>query len=242
MTIFHPARKFALPITLLLAGMALAASGAAAGPALPTDGEHKGIVAAGPYQIFPENRPGNGIYLNKQLLVSSPGNTIIQILPMPREGRFVYLTRNEAGRSVVAVRLAASDPPPRLRRLADGLYYAVMVIEEVVYKKVYRVVQDGTIVDVLPRSKTADGITPGKSGLLFYHVAGAETIEQDGKTIYQFALRLHLLMYQEERLRNLDYPVINTLPRLKLAWKNDASVEYTLADGRVEVLSTAQFQ
>ena len=229
-------------IGLLLAGMALTASGAAAGPALITDSEHKGVVAAGPYQIFPENRAGNGVYLNNQLMVSSPGNTIIQVVPLLKEGRFVYLARNAAGRSEVAVRLAGSDPPPRLKRLADGLYYAVMVIEEVVYKKVYRVLQDGVIVDVLPRSKTADGMTPGESGLLFYHVAGAETIEHEGKTIYQFALRLHLLMYQEERLCNLDYPVINTLPRLQLTWKNDASVEYTLADGRVEVLSTAQFQ
>ena len=204
--------------------------------------EHKGIVKAGPYQMFPENRPGNGIYLKNHLLVSSPGNTIIQVLPLAKEGRFIYLTRDAAGQYKVGVRLTPSDPPPRLKRLADGLYYAVMVIEEVVYKKVYRVVQDGTIVDVLPRSKTADGMTAGGTGLLFYHVSGAETIEQDGRTIYQFALRLHLLMYQEERLRNLDYPVINTLPRLQLAWKNDASVEYTLADGRVEVLSTAQFQ
>ena len=76
--------------------------------------------------------------------------------------------------------------------------------------------------DVLPRSKTADGMTPGEFGLLFYHVSGAETSEQDGQTIYQFNLKLHLLMYEEERLRNLDYPVTNTLPRLKLAWKNTA--------------------
>lgn len=242
MTILRPATRLTVPIGLLLAGITLAASGVAAGPALTTDTEHKGIVAAGPYQMFPENRPGNGVYLKNDLMVSSPGTTIIQVLPLAKEGRFVYLTRDAAGQYKVGVRLTPSDPPPRLTRLADGLYYAIMVVDDVVYKKVYRVVQDGTIVDVLPRSKTADGMTAGDSGLLFYHVAGAETSEQDGKTIYQFSLRLHLLMYQEERLRNLDYPVINTLPRLQLAWKNSASVEYTLADGRVEVLSTAQFQ
>lgn len=227
---------------LTLAFFALFAQGVNASPVLTTDPEHKGILAVGPYQIFPENRLGNGVYLNNRLLVSSPKSTIVHILPLPSVGRFVYLAVSEDGQSEVGVQLGAEDPPARLRKLADGIYFIVVVVEGVVYKKVYRVVQDNRIVDVLPRSKTADGMAPGNSGLLFYHVSGAETSEQDGKTLYQFSMRLHILMYEEERLRNLDYPVLNTLPRLKLSWKDDASIQYTLADGRVEVLSTAQFQ
>jgi hypothetical protein len=227
---------------LALAFSAFFAQGVNASPVLVTDQEHKGILAVGPYQIFPENRLGNGVYLKNNLLVSSPKSTIVHILPLPQVGRFVYLAVFEDGQSEVGVRLGAGDPPPRLKKMADGIYFVVVVVQGVVYKKVYRVVQDNTIVDVLPRSKTADGMAPGNTGLLFYHVSGAETSEQDGKTIYQFSMRLHILMYEEERLRNLDYPVLNTLPRLKLSWKNDTSIQYTLADGRVEVLSTAQFQ
>ncbi|MCZ6728306.1 MAG: hypothetical protein O7C61_01225, partial [SAR324 cluster bacterium] len=118
----------------------------------------------------------------------------------------------------------------------------VIVMEEIVYKKICRIVQDDTIEDLLPRSKTADGVTAGEPGVLFYHVASANTVEQDGRTIYQFSLRLHLLLFNEERLRNLDYPIVNTLPRVKLSWKDDTSVEYQLADGTVEALSLAQFQ
>ena len=215
---------------------------AEASPALAVDAEHKGIVPFGPYQIFPENRPGNAVYLNNRLVVSVPERAIVQVVPLPKEGRFAYLTQNVFGNAELGVYLPPTDPTPKVKKVAEGFYYVVMVIEGIVYKKLYRIVQDANIVDVLPRSKTADGVVAGEAGVLFYHVAGADTTEQDGRTIYQFRLRLHVLLFQEERLRNLDYPVINTLPRLKLAWKNGSGVEYMLADGRVEVLSLAQFQ
>lgn len=213
-----------------------------ASPALTTDAEHRGIVPFGPYQVFPENRPGNGVYLNDRMVISLPERTIVHVMPFVKKGRFVYLSQNVFGNAELAVHLPPTDPAPRVKKVAEDFYYAVMVMDGIVYKKVYRVVQDSQIVDVLPGSKTAAGVTPGEAGLLFYHVSGASTREQDGETIYEFNLRLHLLMYEEERMRNLDYPVVNTLPRLRLAWKDANSIEYTLADGRVEVLSLAQFQ
>ncbi|MCZ6473970.1 MAG: hypothetical protein O6934_11070 [SAR324 cluster bacterium] len=180
--------------------------------------------------------------MNNRMVVSLKEQTIISIKPLPVEGRFVYLSRNVFGNLNLGIYLPATDPAPRVRKIAEGVFYTVIVIEEIVYKKIYRIVQDDTIVDLLPRSKTADGVTVGETGVLFYHVSSANTVEQDGRTIYQFSLRLHLLLFNEERLRNLDYPIVNTLPRVKLSWKDDTSVEYQLADGTVEALSLAQFQ
>ncbi len=237
--------RFGKPVLNLALLLALAAGWPGTGAASPefsSDSEHRGVVSIDAFQIFPENRPGNAVYLKNRLVVSLPEQTIVTIKPLPAEGRFVYLSRNVFGNTELGVHLPPTDPAPRVKKIAEGVYYAVMLMEGIAFKKVFRIVQENTIEDVLPTSKTADGITAGGRGLLFYHVASASTTEEDGRTVYQFALRLHLLMYEEERLRNLDYPIINTLPRLKLAWKDDSSVQYQLADGRVEVLSLAQFQ
>ncbi|MDP6888200.1 MAG: hypothetical protein QGG68_08555, partial [SAR324 cluster bacterium] len=45
----------------------------------PRDLEHKGIIDIGPYQIYPENRMGNGIYYEKKLLDSHPQRVILNI-------------------------------------------------------------------------------------------------------------------------------------------------------------------
>ena len=43
------------------------------------DSEHRGILDIAPYQIYPENRIGNGIYLDKKLLDTHPQRVIINI-------------------------------------------------------------------------------------------------------------------------------------------------------------------
>ena len=45
----------------------------------PRDHEHKGIIDIGPYQIYPENRMGNGIYYEKKLLDSHPQRVILNL-------------------------------------------------------------------------------------------------------------------------------------------------------------------
>jgi hypothetical protein len=220
--------------------LALAPSGWAARE-LPTDPAHRGIVPFGPYQIFPENRPGNGVYLNNRLVLSVPEHTITGVKPLVKEGRFAYVVRSRFGGTELGVYLPTAEPPPRIKPIAEGFYHAVVVIDGTVYKKLFRLVRD-TIVDLLPNSKTADGMTVGAPGILFYHVSSVATEEQDGRLVNQFGLRLHLALFEEERLRHLDYPIMNTLPRLELAWNGDTGIEVRLADGRVEVLSISQFQ
>ena len=228
--------------TLALAGLALLlASTGWAGRQFPTDTAHRGIVPTGPYQIFPENRPGNGVYLDNRLLLSITEHTITAVKPLAKEGAFVYLLQKPEGGFDLGVQLDSAEPKPRITEVARNFYHAVIVIDGVVYKKFFRVVRAG-IVDLLPNSKTVDGMTVGGPGVLFYHVASMSQGDQDGRVVNQFGLKLHLALFEEERLRNLDYPIQNTLPRLKLAWRGDTDIEVHLADGRVEILSISQFQ
>ena len=209
---------------------------------LPSDSDHKGIVAFGAYEVFPENRVSNGIYLERKLLVTQAGKAITHVLPLPEDGRFLFVTRDEAGKIELGVKLKESDPTPRVNEMGNNVFYVVMVMNEVVYKKVYRVLQNNTVMDLLPGSKTADGVTTGKAGLFFYHVSSIIRGGSTGNGQDEFNLRLHLMLYEEERLRHLDYPIINTLPNLKVAWADETSAKVTLADGREETLSIAQFQ
>jgi len=213
----------------------------AVGREFPSDSEHRGIVKYDPYEVFPENRLGNAVYQNGQLLISEPNKAITHILPLPNEGRFLYVSQDETGKLEVGLKMLDTDLKPRITEVAPGIFYAVFVTEGIVYKKIYRVIQNNSVVDLLPSSKTADGVTPGKVGVLFFHVASMNRPTTEGGQT-EFALRLHLVLFEEERLRHLDYPVTNTLPNLKLSWIDETSASFTLADGREEVLSIAQFQ
>ena len=237
MTTLHSSQR--LLILLALLALPLGALGA---EQIPADQDHRGIVFFEPYQVFPEKRPGNGIYLRNRLLFTFPGHTIVYLLPLALEGRFVYSAINPGGRAILGVFLLPSDRSPRVTRIAQDFYYAVIVIEEIVIKKMFRLMPNNSIADLLPQSKTADGVTAGVPGVAFYHVSTVERTIQNGRSLNRFGLRLHLALFSEERLRTLDYPVYNTLPSLTLSWADETTLQYTLADGRVEAVSISQFQ
>jgi hypothetical protein len=118
----------------------------------------------------------------------------------------------------------------------------VLTLGGVVYKKLYRVVQERAIVDQLPISRTADGMTAGHTGVAFYHVAIAEDKGPPGQTVKEFRIGLHLALFADDQVRHLNHGIVNALPRIDLKWLDDQRIEYKLADGRGEVLSVAQFQ
>jgi len=185
---------------------------------------------------------GNAVYQDRKIILTEPDKAITHILPLPEPGRFIYVTQDEAGKLGLGVYTLNNEPQPRVTNVGSNIFFAVMVLNNVVYKKVYRITQNNTVADMLASSKTADGVTAGKVGVLFYHVASIIRGGRTGDGQDEFNLRLHLVLFEEERLRHLDYPVVNTLPSLKLAWEDETSASFTLADGRKEVLSIAQFQ
>jgi hypothetical protein len=200
------------------------------------------LATTGPFTLFPENRAGNAVYLNNRLVISLPGRLLTYVLPLPQGGRFVYLSRDEGGQTQLGVYLPPSDPAPRVTEVKEGFYHAVMSIAGVVYKKFYRVVDNATIVDLLPGSKTADGLVGGGPGIVFYHVASMSNLPGNGPTRQQFGMVVHLMLYEEDTPRNLNFIINNALPRLKLQWLDNTRIQYRLTDGTTDVLSISQFQ
>jgi hypothetical protein len=246
----HPAvhASFALFHGLCRLGAVSLAVWLASGPAWAlqehaSNPGHRGIVNLEPYQIFPENRPGNGVYFQGRLLVSLPGETIRHVSPLPKPGRFAYLAADAEGKGRVGVFVQAQDKLNRVNAVGDGFYHATVTLDGVVYKKLYRVMEGRTVLDLLASSKTADGPVAGERGLAFYHISAA--IEPDpaaGVAEKQFSMQIHLVLYDEEQVRHHEFPVLARLPQLTLTWSDPEHITYRLDDGRSEILSISQFQ
>lgn len=209
----------------------------------PSNPTHRGIVDVDTYQVFPENRPGNGVYFQGRLLVSLSGETIRHVAPLPKAGRFAYLATDAEGKGRVGVFVQAQDKLNRVNAVGNGFYHATVTLEGVVYKKLYRIVEGRAVADLLTSSKTADGPTPGERGLAFYHISAA--IEPDpaaGITEKQFSMQIHLMLYDEDQVRHYEFPVLARLPQMTLSWADPEHVTYKLDDGRSEILSISQFQ
>ncbi len=58
------------------------------------DPDHRGVIEFTPFQIYPENRVGNGIYLEKKLLDSHPQRVILNIVNIKDTDNHVYLFRS----------------------------------------------------------------------------------------------------------------------------------------------------
>jgi len=239
---------FRIAALSVLLGLALAVGAGA--QALSTGPAHRGIVAAGAYQIFPENRPGNGVYLDGTLLLAVPGQTILSAAQIAPGGRFVYLARGPEGKPAVGVNVLPGDAPPRLSEPAKGYQYVTAGFEGQGYKKFFRVTEKA-VTDLLPTSRTADGLTAGPQGILFYHVGATATAGTaapgtvaPGEAVPagQYGIRLHWLNVQTGAVKHLGRSIDNGRPTLKLAWLDDGQIQYTLADGTTATLATSDFK
>lgn len=228
-----------LPVSLavFLIAIAVPIPPSAAAEPLSAGPANRGVVNVGSYQIFPENRPGNAVYGENVLLLSLPGQVIQDVAALPAKNRFIYLARQGESRTV-AVRNGANDPPPRVTEVSPGYYFVVTVLDGVAYKKLLRVT-GASLVDLLPLSKTADGVTVGPKGLLFFHIGKAEP-RADGTSMY--SLGIHFAPFDENRVRHLPEPVQSTQPSLAFKWLDDSRFRFTLADGTATTLSTADLK
>jgi hypothetical protein len=209
---------------------------------LGTGGTHKGVVPAGPYQIFPENRLGNGVYMDGTLLLSVPAQTILSAAQIAPGGRFIYVARGTDGKRLIGFNTLPGDTAPRITEPAKGFQYVVSGFDGQGYKKFFRVT-DTSVADLLPTSRTADGLTSGPQGILFFHVgstAGAAPGESVPPGAY--GIRLHWLNVETGSVKHLGRSIFNGAPTIKLAWLDDGRIQYTLNDGKTETLSTADFR
>jgi hypothetical protein len=237
-----PGMRALLVLAVWAGAMAVAAAGAAQGAEqFPSSPNHRGMAPFEPYVVFPENRPGNGVYLDNQLIFNTPEQTLVDVLALPAEGRFAYYAIGPQGKGSLGVYVKPNDGKARVDEITPGFYHLVVVMDGVVYKKLYRII-DNNILDLLPSSKTADGAVPGPVGVVFYHVATTVRESEAGQPRRGFGLKLHVALYEDERTRHLDYLITNDLPDLKITWLDESRIQIGLADGRSETLSLSQFQ
>jgi hypothetical protein len=226
---------------LLLALGLLCAGGARAAEQFPSSPNHRGLAPFDPYVVFPENRPGNAVYLNNTLVFEAGEQTVVDVLPLPVPGRFAYYALDTQGTGSLNVFVQPKDPKPRIEEIASGFYHVVLVLDGVVYKKLYRIV-DRNILDLLPSSKTADGPVAGPAGVVFFHVATAIHDTADGQDKRGFGLKMHLALYNDPHTRDLSYLITNDRPDLKLTWLDDSHIQVGLAGGETQVIAVSQFQ
>jgi len=234
-------KSWALKAMLPVVAALLLASPATGVEQFPSGPKFRGTVKFEQYAVFPENRPGNGVYLNSILLYSVDGQTIQDVLPLTLEGRFVFLADNGQEQTLGVRVVEELDKPPRIKPVGKGLFHVVLVLDGVVYKKLYRVIES-KIYDLLPSSKTADGAEAGLNGVTFYHITSAEKEETESGSRSIFGMKLHVVLYEDERVHSLGHNIRNTLPSLDLKWVDEKTISYKLADGTIEELSLAQFQ
>jgi len=239
-------KEHVVALVALLALMGTLPTPGIAAEQFPSDAQHRGIREVAPYKIFPENRAGNGIYLEDRLLLSLEGLTMLDIMPMETTGRFVYLASNALGESVIGVRLKDGEGPAHVSRIMEGYYHASFVVDGIGYKKLYRHFE-GTLQDLLPYSRTASKPTAGALGVVFYHVAGATSEDVtnaagQAEKKYTFNMRVHFSRVGEERLLSLGFAVQNARPSLELKWLDENQVQVELNAGRKEVYGVSEFQ
>ncbi len=181
------------------------------------------------FQVFPDNKLGNTIYLNNKKLVTRDDLSLIDIVEAP-EG-YIYHGLDENGNSVLGY---IGDPDTKFILLPAGLYHLILADNS--KKKIYWINGKRQIEDLLPRSKTGTGLKFNNvDKAVFYHIAKGETIEtEDGRERYQYTFRLHVVNTQTHKVMHLPMTIKDFSPKLRLEWTDEDTIKYTLSNGKIE--------
>ncbi len=218
---------------LLLILMSVSISGAETlpdeGSVTPADGILK---LNNQFSIFPDNKLGNSVYLNKKRLVSRDDLTMVDIVQAP-DG-YIYHGLDENGSSVLGF---SGNEDAKFIQLPGGFYY--LVTDKNSKKKIYWISGNRKIEDLLPRRNTGSGLVfNGSDKAVFYHIAKGETIEtEEGKERYQYTFKIHIANTETRSVRHLPLSVTDFSLRLRLEWTDENTIKYTLSNGQAETVS-----
>ena len=198
------------------------------------DSAHRGVIDLSPYQIFPENRMGNGIYLENKLLDSHSQRVILKIVNIKSTESHVYLFRDQNGVLGLNIVKAEADRDARFWQIDPEFYQYSNNITGL--KRIFRIFQNN-IQPILPYLRTGSGVTSAATHVIFYHIADSKEVirlnasGQEIKTrLYTF--RLHVInrkLGDSKSIENLLIQDVNYL--LKLVWEDENSVSYKLSNG-----------
>ena len=182
------------------------------------------VSIGGNYQIFPEKSLGNGVYRKGDFLISDPELAIFDIYNCP--GGYIYAGKDSAGKTVLRYN---GEKNAKFSRL-HSRYYQLILKSGI--SKLYRVYR-GKIQDLLPKSITANGMAVNRNGRgAFFHISKGETIIDDnGVNRYQYTFKIHIVEPGSNRVINVQTPISDFIPELRISWASSSVLEYTLSNG-----------
>lgn len=184
------------------------------------------------FMIFPDNKPGNSIYVDKRKLLSRDDLTMVDFIEAP-EG-YIYHGLDKNGNSVLGF---TGDPDVKFIQFKGGFYQ--LITPKSAKKKLYWLNGDRKIEDMLPRRNTGTGLVfNGVDKAAFYHIAKGETVvTEDGRERYQYTFRIHIADLKTHQVRHLPVSVNDFRAKLKLEWMDENTIKYTLDNGQVETIA-----
>ena len=184
------------------------------------------------FTIFPDNKLGNSIYVDKKKLISRDDLTLVDIIEAP-EG-FIYHGLDESGNSLLGYK---GHPDVKFISMQGGFYQ--LLTDKNTKKKIYWINGDRKIEDLLPKRNTGTGLVfNGLDKAVFYHIAKGETVEtEEGRERYQYTFRLHVADTKSYRIRHLPISVKDYYMKLRLEWMDESTIKYTLGNGQVETVA-----
>ena len=203
------------------------------------DSEHRGILDLRPYQIYPENRIGNGIYLDKKLLDTHPQRAILNITSIKNTKSHIYLFRDQNGVLGLGIVKNEADGDARFWKVDPEFYQYTNSSFGI--QRVFRIYQE-KIVPLLTNIRTGSGVVTSANHAILYHITDSKDITRttsSGQEITQrvYNFRLHLINRNFKKIQSLfNLQVQDVSYRLKLKWVNEYSVSYKLSNGKEETV------
>ena len=213
--------------------------GVKAGETFSRDSEHRGILDLRPYQIYPENRIGNGIYLDKKLLDTHPQRVILNITSIKNTKSYVYLFRTQNGVLGLGIVKNEADGDARFWKVDPEFYQYTNSTFGI--QRVFRIYQE-KIIPLLTNIRTGAGVATSTNHAILYHITASKDITRttsSGQEITQrvYTFRLHLINRNFKKIQSLfNLQVQDVSYRLKLKWVNEYSVSYKLSNGTEETV------
>ena len=210
-----------------------------AGETFSRDSEHRGILDLRPYQIYPENRIGNGIYLDKKLLDTHPQRAILNITSIKNTKSYVYLFRDQNGVLGLGIVKNEADGDARFWKVDPEFYQYTNSSFGI--QRVFRIYQE-KIVPLLTNIRTGAGVATSENHAILYHITDSKDITRtnsSGQVISQrvYTFRLHLINRNFKKIQSLSNLLVQDFSyRLKLKWVNEYSVSYKLSNGKEETV------
>ena len=208
------------------------------------DPEHRGVIEFTPFQIYPENRVGNGIYLGKKLLDSHPQRVFLNIVNIKDTDNHVYLFRGLNG--VLGLDIVKNNTGEDVRFWQVDPEFFQYSNRTSGTRRVFRIFED-KIIPLLPNLRTGTGVAASQTHAVFYHISNSKnvtSVNQNGQetTNRVYTFRLHLIKREFEDVVSLyDLPIKDANYLLKLVWENEYSVSYKLSNGKKYTIDLREY-